>query len=192
MSTPNNNATHDIKHRIVIRYPSEYLGGTPASYEVAPVQTIRGVETRIQSIIDSLEEAHIGIATAEGAYTGTLVLLESSKQLPLTTELWWKNLYFDIIIEQLDEDDAGTEWKVEQKLLIGCKMSRRSWGYVYGRPSLRTIDFVYLRVGDRESDGEKVYLFSGGSGKYDVSVSAQDTTASDSTRDDLVSSAGQS
>jgi len=166
----------DVKVSFAIRYPSSFIGGqSTIEKNLVPIERFSTTENINQVTVDSVNEAHIGFATALGEFTGTFTIYETSDRLAFIDELISKNLYFDIVMVSTDESEES-DWKVEQTLLVGCKITRRDRSYEYGRVPLRTYSFKYLKVRDSEtSDDGNVYEIPFGNGIFNVSVTSGST-----------------
>lgn len=166
----------DIKPKFAISFPSEIVSTetTHPGQTLLKLERVNFDEVINQTTQNSVSEAHIGLSTSLGDFSGSFVIYETSKSMALLDELIAKNLYFDIVVTGDDTgtaDGVGSEWTVEQSNAIGCKISGRSRSYTYGTVPMRTYNFKYLKSRDSEKDeNDDWWEIPFGNGIFNVSI----------------------
>jgi len=160
----------DARLSFAILHPSEFLGEPfEVALPITPIANIRFNEVINQRTINSINEPHIGLATSFGDFTAVADIYETSESLAVLDELRTKNQYFDVVYASLDEG-AGTDWKVEQTLIIGCKIGTRTRTYRYGETPTRSYNITYLKTSDKEERNGNVYNVPFGDGNLHVRI----------------------
>jgi len=168
----------DTRLKFAITHPSEFLGEAATSnVQILPIVRVDTTEVVNQTTNNSLNEPHIGLTTTYGEFTANMVVYETSETLAVLDELRKDNQYFDISVVALDEG-AGTEWKVEQTILIGCKIGTRRRAYSYGAIPTRTYNITYLHVRDTEEKDGSFFDIDFGDGNYTLSITSGSSTGS--------------